>query len=318
MLDFELLPADLEDRIRIQAIEAPQADQLVVALPTKVPLVDAVMKRPSDPIEMLDDRRFGKLRTGPHACLQRFRQVERFCRFDDLLEEGGKVPARRDLALLPEPDLWPDGPRSMLFEVSRDGLHARRHRLEPDNRGIEVAGEEREERVTDGVDPRRMTLPSANDVDVEDFATEIVDLEVPIEPHGRAHRRGIETFDQGQVAPISLQLTQYLVPGGIRQLIVECVDAVVGRRHRIGLHHAPEAGLDEIVEWRIGRTAVGRRRRTGQGNTGEGVSHRQFTRCAAGRATRPELVSASAARMISTVRPMSEAEIPRWVAARIC
>ena len=206
----------------------------------------------------------------------------------------------------------------MLLKVARNGLEARRHRLEPDERGVEVASEERKERVTDRVDPRGMAFPSANDIGLEDLPADVVDLEVPIEPHGRAHGGRIESLDGDEVPPIGLQLAEHVVAGGVCQLIVEMVDPEVGGRHGIGLDHTPESGLDEIVEWRIGRTTVRRFGRPGQGHIGESVAIHQSTASAAGRAWWPNVVSTSEARMISIVRSISARPTPRCVAARIC
>ena len=111
----QLVPADLEDRVRVQVAEGAQADQLVVALATQRPVLGGGGQRPVQPGDVVVERRAG--------AVDRPVQPGQLPGVQDLLrglphlgEEARQVLRVAQLHLLPQADLGPDGPAARLVE----------------------------------------------------------------------------------------------------------------------------------------------------------------------------------------------------------
>ena len=129
----------------------------------------------------------------------------------------------------------------------------------------EVAGEQREERIADAVEGGRAPLPDALDVDVEDVAPEVVDLEVALEARlGRQPGR-IDRLDGCQVGPVRGDLAEDRVALAVGEPAILGVDPDERREVRVVADDPPEARLDEVVEALVERTAVGGGPGPGQG-----------------------------------------------------
>ena len=114
----ERLQAELQDRVRIEAVECAVGDELVVQLAPDGPVVRAAGERIEQPAAV-----FGHGDLGP---LDRPLQPASFAvpedavaGDDDLVEERGHLRCGLDLDLLPRPDLRDARPGARLVEVRR-------------------------------------------------------------------------------------------------------------------------------------------------------------------------------------------------------
>ena len=161
----ELLPAELEDRVGVEAVEGAQADQRVVALAPDRPVVG---RRPRACPRAR--RRTARRATLADVARPRSRRrcsgvrEDAVAGGDDLVEEDGQLAGRLDLEPLPaagpggpSPGSWPPRGRSAI------GLEPAGDRVEPlGQRGV-VAGEQQEQAVADvsSANERRSQIRSA-------------------------------------------------------------------------------------------------------------------------------------------------------------
>ena len=166
LLFRELLPADLQDLVSIEAVEASQADQFVVGLAAQRPVFHRGRERPFEPRFVVDQsrprRRCGILETP----LVRFAQYTPTGRHD-LVEQAGHVTCGLEPELLPESHLGNRRPRPMLRQEGRQCLEAGGHGDEALGQRREVASEQQEEGIAGGVERRGATLPKPDDVGIE-------------------------------------------------------------------------------------------------------------------------------------------------------
>ena len=182
------LPAELEDGVRVEAVERAQADHRVVLLAADRPVVRAVGERPLQPRGVELDGDLGRLARALEAALFGRRQDVDAGR-DELVEEGRQLARGLDLDPLPEPDLR-DGRAGLRFlEVGRGGLEPAGDRVESLGEQRVVPGEQQEEAVADVVEGERAALPEAQDVGIEDRAADVVELELALEARLVGERR---------------------------------------------------------------------------------------------------------------------------------
>ena len=329
----QLVPADLEDRVRVQVPEGAQADQLVVALATQRPVLGGGRQRPVHPDGVVVERLAG--------AVDRAVQPGQLPGVQDLLgglphlgEEARQVLRVAELHLLPQADLGPDRPAARLREEGGDALETVRDALDPLRQGRGSAGEQREHGVADVPGGLRPALPAADLVRVEQRQADVVELQVPLEPRGGGQPGRIERLDGGEMALLLGDLVLDGVPAGVAQAVVLAVDPEVGGHDRVVGEQAPDAGLDEVVEAVVERAGVGRGRRSREilaaeqcrhGSSGAAGARRRPgvgrgapqavpATIAAGLGSVSRRASAAAATTLST----SSAVTPRCVTARIC
>ena len=259
MIAFELIPADREDRVRIEAAEGAQAHELVVPLPLERPRARPGREGSADPVGLFGDGDARAVRTLEQATVGGRGQPVR--RGDDLVEEPRQVAARGQLDLLPDSHLRLDGASPVSREVGGHALEPAGDRLEPLVQRRMVAGEEREEGVAHRRRSGGVTLPRSNDIAVEERQPEVVQLEVALESRLRGESGCIQGLDRGEVMAIALDLFEGGVARRIAELIVPRVDPEVGRRDRVALDAVAESGLDEVVERIVERPLFSGRRR---------------------------------------------------------
>ena len=157
-------------------------------------------------------------------------------------------------------------PGACRLEEGGHGLEPAGDRLEPlGQRGV-VAGEQQEQAVADVVEGQRAALPDAQDVDVEDVAADVVQLQVALEAHGRRQRRRVDGLDGRQVGAVVGEVGQEGLATAVTELAVALVQAEVRAQHRAVRDEPTEASFDEVVERARRRdprsgTAAGRGRR---------------------------------------------------------
>ena len=205
----ELLLADREDRVGVEAVERPERDELVVALAAERPLVVAVGERFLEPRGIAPERSPRGVRGRGQAASLGVREVR--ARGDDLVEERGQVAGRLDLEPLPQPDLGDRRPRLRAIEEVGDRLEPAGEQREPLRKRREVLGEDQEQGVADRVERGRALLPGPDGLGVEDRPPQVVDLEVALEPAQRREARRFDRLDRREVGLLVGQLAEQRV-----------------------------------------------------------------------------------------------------------
>src|SRR6266550_7079434 len=184
----ELLLADRQDGVGVEAVEGAQCDELVVALATESPVVRTALERALAPggiaIDGRTSRRGGSLQSPSIA----FRQADSGSL--DLVEERRQVPGGLHLEALPEPDLGDGRPGSCFIEICRDGLEPTTDGFQSLRQRREVLGEDQEQAVADDVEGGRAPFPGSDDLGVEDRPTDVMDLEVALDASRRREPSG--------------------------------------------------------------------------------------------------------------------------------
>ena len=117
----QLVPADLQDRVRVQVAEGAQADQLVVALAAQRPVLGRGGQRPVHPGDVVVERRSGAVDRPVQAGQLRARPGRSSAASRTSANRPGRSFGVAQLHLLPQADLGPDGPAAGL----RRGRRAR-------------------------------------------------------------------------------------------------------------------------------------------------------------------------------------------------
>ena len=259
----QLLPADVEDGVGVEAVEGAQAHELVVSLPPQGPLVRPAIQRALQQLRVVGDGLLGAFDRTLEAPALGVCQDPVGGRHD-LGQEGRQFAGRLHLEVLPQAHLGHGRARAVLLqefgqclEASGDGFQALRQRRE-------IAGKQKEQRVAGDIQGRRATLPCPDDVGVEDRTADVVDLELALQARPRRQPGLVQPLDLREVLLLRPELRQDDVAAAVAQPVVLGVDAEVGRQQRVLVDQAAEAGLDEVVEAIVERPAVGCRRGTGQ------------------------------------------------------
>ena len=152
MVTLQLLPADLEDRVGIEAIERAQPQELVVALATDRPIGSRAGQDLEQPLGLVLDGDLGAVDGAAEATAIRRRHVGamHLGRGDDLVQEARHVPAGVELDLQPRRDLGPDGTTAIGGEESGRRFEPGGDRPESLGKRREVAREEREQGIPEG------------------------------------------------------------------------------------------------------------------------------------------------------------------------
>ena len=115
--------------------------------------------------------------------------------------------------------------------------------------------------------------------------TQVVQLEVPLEP-GRLGEAGVvQRLDLGQVRAVRGDLGEHGVAARVAQPRVLGVDAEIRGEDRVVRDEPPDAGLDEVVEAVVERAGVGRGSGPRERDGGQLVGHRSSQRPRFGRAS---------------------------------
>ena len=276
MLLGQALPADLEDGVRVQSVEGPEADHGVVPFPAERPVVGAVRQRALDPGGMPLDRGIGIRCGGLQATSFGWRQV--LSRGHDLADQDGQARGRLDGRLLPSAHLRPGRPGFRLLEEGRRRLQPSGDRAKALGQGRVIPREQEEETVADRVEALRPSGPGPDLVGPEDGQAQVVDLEVAFEP-GRLGQAGrVHGLDRREMGPLIGELLFDGVAGPVAELVVVLVHAQVGGRRRVRREQAPESRFDQVEEGIVQGAAVRRgrgawevdRRSVGQGEGSSG------------------------------------------------
>ena len=137
-------------------------------------------------------------------------------------------------------------------------LEALEHRDEADIERREVAREQDEERVADLLGRRRMTLPGALDVEIEEPPLRVVDGEVALEGDARRETRGVERGEVGQEALVGRDLALDGRSRHVGEHAVVGVDAEVRGHPGPDPHELVEAVADDRLCALVGRSGRGR------------------------------------------------------------
>ena len=252
----QLLPAELEDLVGFEAVERTVGDQRIVPLPTDRPLVGAVRERALEPGAVELDGDLGALRCTLQPTLFGRGEGSR-PGGHQLVEQGGQLGRRLDLDLLPAPDLRDGRAGLRTLEVLGHRLESPRDGRQPLRERGEVTGEQQEQPVPDRVHRERAALPDTQDLGIEDGPADVVQLEIALEPGGRREIGRVDRLDRGEVRLVVVDVGEQRVAAAVTQLVVGVVQAKPGREHGLALDHATEAGLDQVVQARVGGTGVG-------------------------------------------------------------
>ena len=312
----QLLPAELQDLVRVEAVERPVRDQRVVALAADRPVVVPAGERPAQPVGVLLDRGPG----GRHRAVQ-----------PPVASAGARTPAPAATNSAKQP-----GQAVRLSSISsscqrrtcgtrRAGLRRLEEggdALQPAGDGVEplgergvVAREQQEERIADGVEGEGAPLPQPQLVEVEELATDVVELDVALEARRRGQLGRVDRLDRGQVRPLVVDLPEDRVAARVAEPVVGVVEPEPGGEQRLGRDDAPEARLDGVVEALVGGAGVRARGRPGQGSIvdpaggGHGSLGQAGAATGSGETGRGP-VSARAARVAAMVVSMSAASTP--------
>ena len=244
---LEALPAEREDRVRVETVERAQADHRVVLLAPDRPVVGAVGEGALEPGRVQLDGDLGRLARALEAALLGGRQ-DVDAGGDELVEERRQLGRGLDLDPLPEPDLR-DGRAGLRFlEVGGDRLEPAGDRIESLGERRVVAGEQQEEAVADMIEGERATLPDAQDVRVEDRPADVVDLELALEARLGGERRRVDRLDRGEVLAVRGQLGEDGLAAAVAEQVVVLVEPERRAEDRVVADEPHEARLDEIVE----------------------------------------------------------------------
>ena len=219
----ETLPAEGQDGIGIEPVEGAQADHRVVSLAPDRPLVGAAGEGALEPGRVQLDRDLGRLAGALEAALLRGREDVRACG-DELVEEDRQLAGRLDLDPLPEPDLGDGRAGLRLLEEGGGGLEPAGDRLEPLGERRVIAGEQEEEAVADDVERERAPLPEAQDVGIEDGASDVVELELALEARLGGESGGVDRLDLREVLAVRGELGEDLLAAAVAQQVVVLVE----------------------------------------------------------------------------------------------
>ena len=233
---LEALPAEREDRVRVEAIERAQADHLVVLLAPDRPVVGPLGEGALEPGRIQLDGDLGRLARPLEAALLGGRQYVHAGR-DEFVEEGRQLARGLDLDPLPEPDLRDSRPGLRFLEVRGDRLETTGDRIQSLGERRVVAGEQQEEAVADMIECERTTLPEAEDVGVEDGPADVVELELALESGLVGERRRVDRLDRAEVLAIRRQLGEDSLAGSRRR---------AGRRPGGARAPCPRTGLSRM------------------------------------------------------------------------
>ena len=166
LVEGQLLVADLEDLRGVEPVEGPQAHELIVGVASRGPSDSTVGAHAG--LERTTARYSVTAAEAVSTALSR-----RACAFSsstpwpgglDLVEQVRHLLAGVDLQLLPETDLRRGGAGLVLVEERGNAFEPGGQRGEPLRQRGEVAGEDREQGVADGVHRRGAALPDAVDL----------------------------------------------------------------------------------------------------------------------------------------------------------
>ena len=203
----ELLLADREDRVGVEAVERPERRRARRSARCRAPTrrrrrrASPRATRHSSPIARravsaaeVRRRRSASGRSVPAATISS--------------RNEGRSPADLDLEPLPQPDLGDRRPRLRALEVVGDRLEPAGEQREPLRKRGEVLGEDQEQGVADRVERGRALLPGPDGLGVEDRPPQVVDLEVALEPGQRREARRLDRLDRREVGLLVGQLAE--------------------------------------------------------------------------------------------------------------
>ena len=244
--------ADLEDLVRIEAVERAQRDHPVVGLAAKGPVVDASLEAGLEPVLVVRQGRAGAGRRLVEPLLLRVGE-DLLSGDHDLVDQAGHVLRRLDLELLPGPNLGHGRTSPVFHQKLGQAFQPGRHRRQPLRQRGEVAREQQEQCVARGVEGGRAALPEAPHFRVEEIQLEVVDLQLALEADVRRKVGRVDRPDGGQVRAVVGDLLEDEVTAPVPEPVVLGVDAKERRDERVVPEHAPEARFNEviklIVEW---------------------------------------------------------------------
>ena len=215
---LELVLADLEDRVGVEVAERPQPDQLVVALGAQRPVVARV----GDGL-----RRSSRVRLAARRSRRRWPARAASSSAPSMTPSAAaRTSANRDgrsagvarLGALPDRDLWPDGAGlrpargTPAPASSRSAIRARRSAS-----GAAPRANSEEDRVAELAGRRAAPLPAPDLVALVQVETEVVQLEVALEPGRRGEAGVVERLDRGEVRAVRGDLGEHGVAARVAQ-----------------------------------------------------------------------------------------------------
>src|SRR6185295_7252946 len=114
-----------------------------------------------------------------------------------------------DLELLPAADLRNGRPALRRLEIARDALQPAGDGIEALGEWRVVPGEQQEERIADRVEREGAALPEPQDVEVEELAAHVVQLEVALEARRGRQVARVDRLDRGDVRPLVVDLPEH-------------------------------------------------------------------------------------------------------------